>query len=73
MNKTKQQGRQILDASMPRVQALIDAGVDPQAVVAGLLAMTSEVACAVMGPAEAARLLRLTALDIDKGLNHDAH
>lgn len=62
-----EQGRAIFRATMAKTQALIsERGVSPEAVVAGLLAVVTEVAVAAMGPAETARTLRIAALGLEE-------
>lgn len=60
-NAAQAQGRKIFEATMRSAQALIAQGVEPGAVVAGLLGAVTEIANSTCGPRETRRLLMLTA------------
>lgn len=64
---TQQQGRLVFEKTMQKAQVLINEhGVEPAAVIAGLLGVITGVGTAAVGPQECARLLRLAALELDK-------
>ena len=60
-NEIQLQGRRVFEATITRAKVLITRGVAPGAVVAGLLAVVTEIASETVGPRETRRLLMMAA------------
>lgn len=66
MNNTEMHSRRVFESTAVSANALINRGVPPAAIIAGLIGVIAAIGSDAAGPAETARALRLAAADIEK-------
>lgn len=66
MNHSQNEAHRVFETTLNSAKALINKGVSPGTIIAGLLGVVAAIGSDAVGAAETARTLRLVAADLEK-------